>query len=38
MKFEVNYVDPDFDAIVVPTKPVRPGEIGTVKALALSRA
>jgi len=38
MKFEVNYVDPDFEAIVVPTKPVRPGEIGTVKALALSRA
>ena len=38
MKFEVSYVDPDFEAISVPTKPIRPGEIGTVKALSLQRA
>ena len=38
MKFEVNYVDPDFEAISLPTKPIRPGEIGTVKALSLQRA
>ncbi len=38
MKFEVNYVDPDFEAISFPTKPIRPGEIGTVKALSLQRA
>jgi superfamily II DNA/RNA helicase len=38
MKFEVNYVDPDFETISLPTKPIRPGEIGTVKALSLQRA
>jgi superfamily II DNA/RNA helicase len=38
MKFEVSYVDPDFEAISLPTKPIRPGEIGTVKALSLQRA
>ncbi len=38
MKFEVNYVDPDFEAISLPTKPIRPGAIGTVKALSLQRA
>jgi len=38
MKFEVNYVDPDFEAISLPIKPIRPGEIGTVKALSLQRA
>ena len=38
MKFEVNYVDPDFEAISLPTKPIRPGEIVTVKALSLQRA
>ena len=38
MKFEVNYVDPDFEAISLPTKPIRPGEIGTVKAPSLQRA
>ena len=38
MKFEVSYVDPDFEAVSLPTKPIRPGEIGTVKALSLQRA